>query len=207
MTLREIIKYAYDLGNNHQLAGEPAWVDTDSFDVVAKEEEWMRQKLNSLPLDQHIALARTLVQPLLADRFKLRAHYETRDLPELVLTAVEAHPHLKLSAPEDPNSKEWRGLHNGSGHSEGRGETIDTLASYLSTQPEIDGRMIVNKTGLNGDYDFTLDWTPQRSMTAGDQPGTSLFTALQEQLGLKLKAGTAPVKVLVIDHVEMPTPN
>lgn len=67
--------------------------------------------------------------------------------------------------------------------------------------------MIVNKTDLHGDYDFTLDWTPQRKMTNAGESGTSLFTALQEQLGLKLKSGKAPVKVLVIDHIEMPTPN
>jgi uncharacterized protein (TIGR03435 family) len=207
MTLREIVKYAYDLGNDHQLAGEPAWVDTTPFDVVAKEEESMRQKLDSLPLDQHIALSRTLLQPLLAERFRLRAHYETRTISVLLLTAAKSHRELKLSAPPDPASKEWSGLHNNNGHAEGRAASIEMLDSYLATQPEIGGRMVVNRTGLIGEYDFALDWVPQRNMTTADQPGTSLFTALEEQLGLKLKSGKAPVRVLVIDHVEMPTPN
>ena len=81
------------------------------------------------------------------------------------------------------------------------------LVTVLSMQPEVGGRLVVDKTGLTGKYDFTLRWTPDTIQSADSDAGPSLFTALQEELGLRLESTKAPVDVLVIDQVELPTAN
>ena len=106
----------------------------------------------------------------------------------------------------------------GRGQMEGRGATTEMFSNVLGMQPEIGGRMVVDKTGLMGKYDFMLKWTPDMSLGAAGRPeregdvpvdpsGPSLFTALQEELGLKLDATKGPVDTIVIDSVEMPSEN
>ena len=101
---------------------------------------------------------------------------------------------------------------------EGRGASPDMLANVLGFQPEIGGRMVVDKTGLKGTYNFILTWTPDPGLGTGGRPerdgdvpvdptGPSLFTALQEELGLKVETTKAPVDTIVIDSVEMPSEN
>ena len=98
----------------------------------------------------------------------------------------------------------------GKGLLEGNDADAATLVTALSMQPEIGGRLVIDKTGLTGKYDFTLKWTPDMGLGA-DPPsadaGPTLFTALQEELGLRLQPTKAPVDVIVIDHVELPTEN
>jgi uncharacterized protein (TIGR03435 family) len=94
-----------------------------------------------------------------------------------------------------------------------QGEPIKAFAEFLGTLPEIGGRMVLDQTGLTGTYAFTLNWTPQQlaesaaSNGSSDPSGPSLFAALTEQLGLKLKSTKAPIDVVVVDHIDPPTPN
>jgi uncharacterized protein (TIGR03435 family) len=117
-----------------------------------------------------------------------------------VLVVAKNGPKLKVSQAETESTNNWR-----RGHFEAKKVTIAWLASVLHNSSWID-RPVVDKTGLTGDYDFVLDWTPD-DVKSDELSAPSLFTAVQEQLGLKLEAQTAPREVLVIDHAEKPTEN
>jgi uncharacterized protein (TIGR03435 family) len=160
---------------------------------------------------------RTMFQQILAERFKLVAHHETRELPIYELTIGKNGSRLKESAADDPASAPTRrkGMMWGRGKVTATDGSLSMLIAPLSRQL---GRIIVDKTGLNGRYDFTLEWTPEGAAAppAGgspsgtappDQSGPDIFTAIQEQLGLKLKSTKGPVDVIVIDHIEKPSAN
>jgi uncharacterized protein (TIGR03435 family) len=186
--------------------------------------------LGKLGPDQRILANQRMLQALLADQFKLTLHLEAKELPQYVLAVAENGPKLHKAKPGDtypngikgPDGHSAAGLHlmsGGRGQLTGQGLSMDDLVRQLSGQL---GQTVLDKTGLTDNYDFTLHWTPDdsRGTTAGGQQGghstpppessgtsISIFTALQEQLGLKLESQTGPVEILVIDHVEAPSEN
>lgn len=238
-----IIEMAYNLKSDDQIVGAPSWVNSERFDIDAKEEDSFAQKMRKLPFDEGQEQVRLLVQSLLADRFKLKVRRETRQLPVFALIVAKNGPKLtesKLPPPSPigantPGPRVRSGVGVFPGKVEATSAPISLLVSLLSRDPDLGGRTVVDETGLKGSYDFTLKWTPefQRGGMAGgpgpaegsgpggapsengqaadstqaDASGPSLFTALQEQLGLRLKPAKGPVEVLVIDHIEPPTPN
>jgi uncharacterized protein (TIGR03435 family) len=155
-----------------------------------------------------------MVQGLLAERFKLKAHREARLLPIYALVVVRSGSKLTVTkAP--PTSEQIRGALPG--HLGCIGCTMKLFSDVLAGEPEIGGRLVVDKTGLPGRFDFVLKWTPDPTMGVAP-PGRdvgvtphpsapSLFTALKEQLGLKLEGTKGPVDTIVIDSVEMPSAN
>jgi uncharacterized protein (TIGR03435 family) len=150
---------------------------------------------------------RTMFQQILADRFKLVAHHETRELPIYQLTIGKNGSKLKESAPDDPAST--KPSRKGIMFGPGRGKVTATggsLSMFITALSRQLGRIIVDKTGLTGRYDFTLEWTPDDAAPS-DQSGPGIFTAIQEQLGLKLEPTKGPVDVIVIDHIEKPSAN
>ena len=219
-TAKWLIKFAYNrsFGSDQQIAGGPSWIASAKFDIVAKESEEAIAKLRGLTVEQQMAVIRPMVQALLADRFKLKVHHEMKELPVYALVVAKGGIKMK---PEDaavfsPNPEEARGhsfAMRGRGQLQGGGATAEELSSMLAIQPEVTGRMVVNKTGLTGKYDFMLKWTPDtgssmaNGSTSPDSSEPSLFTAIQEQLGLKLEAQKSPVDVIVIDSIETPSPN
>jgi uncharacterized protein (TIGR03435 family) len=220
--LDAVIKFAYSLndGSDDQIIGAPSWLRTSKFDIMTKTNDATIAQLSNLSVPDKLATSRIMVQALLADRFHLKIHHETRPLPVIALTLPNPNattdPKLTqvpdpLTSPNPPH--EWFGLHNdGQGHVEVRGEPIKFFADFLGNLPEIGGRMVVDQTGLTGTYAFTLNYTPQQLAEATDNgsstpSGPSLFAALTEQLGLKLKSTHAPIDVVVIDHIDPPTPN
>jgi uncharacterized protein (TIGR03435 family) len=155
-----------------------------------------------------------MLQSLLADRFKLRVRYETKELPVYVLVLAKNGPKFN----EDNTHPEIGAVSaRGPGKLDATSSDFSTFADVLSIQPELGGRTVLDKTGLQGHYSFTFQWTPEKSVAGGGQSGhtastsepsgSSLFTALQEQLGLKMELQKAPVDVLVIDSIEMPSEN
>jgi uncharacterized protein (TIGR03435 family) len=202
--LRAIIRSAFGL-QAFQVVDGPNWIDTDRWDVTAKAEAGAERQ----PMGP-------MVQSLLADRFKLVAHKETRDLPVYALVfARQDHafgPKLHASStdcqkevsaviartgrPTSPDAPPLCGIRSRSGHIELNATRISP--NFIRTLAPITGRSVVDKTGLTGVYDAELVWNDS-------EEGPSLFTAIQEQLGLKLEAQRGPVDVLVIDHVERPT--
>jgi uncharacterized protein (TIGR03435 family) len=215
MTLQSLLQFAYKLssGSDDQIIGGPKWMKSTGFDLEGKLDAQAAAKVSKMKNDERLETLRGMLKALLAERFQLRLHQETRTLPVVRMQAIGETKLVKFEAPAD-GSTAWQGLLNdGHGHIEGRGADLKMLANVLAFQPEIGGRLVIDQTGLpeHARFTFELKWMPERlDGTQGgssDAPGVSLFAAMQEELGLKLTAGKGPVDVLVIDRVAMPDEN
>jgi len=207
-TLKGLISLAFDVPS-FLISGGPAWIDADHFDIVAKSDQSVSPE--DVPSDprqiteSQYRTARQLMRPrlqtLLADRFQLRLLRETREEPVYALIAAKSGPRLRPS-------NEFRGLRVGRGQLTGNGATMEMLTTALAGQL---GRPVLDRTGLKGAFGFELEWGPFPAQAvappAPDSDGPSIFTAVQEQLGLKLESVRAPVAVLVIDRVAKPSGN
>lgn len=204
--LSALIRYAYGYGafNDERVLGEPSWIKFEAYDVDAKVEFGDTGTFDKLSLEQK----ETMLQPILKSRFKLGVHQETKVLPVYALVIGKGGDKLKESSPDDLATKTLPTLRmRGRGKLEGHHCSIKEMLSFLSP---LQGRTIVDRTGLSGKYEFTLSWTPNSMTTdapAEDESRPSIFTAVQEQLGLKLEVQKAPLNVLVVDHVERPSVN
>jgi uncharacterized protein (TIGR03435 family) len=201
-TLKDLIETAYDV-RTFQIEGGPKWADDTKYDVNATPGS-RPQGVAAPPGWNNV---RFKVQALLKDRFQLQLHRETRI--GAVYSLAIAKGGIKssgLPATQSPH----RGINAGQGTMLGDAASMKDLAYKLS---RLLGRPVVNNTGLEGNYDFKLEWTPDAGPSAPDgQPGEasagpSLFSALQQQLGLRLEATKGPADVLVIDHVDKPSEN
>jgi uncharacterized protein (TIGR03435 family) len=184
-----IFMFAHELPPR-QVSGGPDWLDTENYDIDAKA---------ALPSSRADLLV--MFQNLLADRFKLQFHRETKDVPVYALTVDRAGSKMKLNESEDdfkiPIGTRGRGRANGTR------VPMSYLCFYLSRQLD---RNVIDKTGLDKFYDFTLEWTPE-PQRAADPVGRTIFTAVREQLGLKLESQKGPVEFYIIDHAEKPSVN
>lgn len=216
MTLKDLIKIAYDLnyGADRQVTGGPAWTGLARFDLEAKVDESQVAKLQKLPKEERDVQLRQMLQDLLANRFMLQIRHETQELPVYELVVAKNGPKLMPAATEPivtrlDSTTRPRSFIRVAGKGVVVADAADTpmIVTILSTLPEIGGRLVVDKTGLAGKYDFTLKWTPD-SGPADDPPtpdaGPALFTALQEELGLRLESKKTPVDIIVIDSAELP---
>ncbi len=236
VSVKMLIQQAFDI-RDFQITGGPGWLSSERYDIVAKAETSLtRENL------------KVMLQSLLAERFNFKFHRETRELPIYALVVGRSGPKLHKSetqtdlpeegaAQKDPPPggqggsplADVRAVRGPGGKGAmirlGRGQLgaqmagIKDLAMLLAQQI---GRPGVDRTGLEGKYDFNLEWTPDESLRAagplgdgpprdaapvGDSSGPSIFTALQEQLGLKLESEKGPVEILVIDHIEKASAN
>ncbi len=181
--------------------GLPAWADKDKFDIEAKADDDTTAAMEKLSMQERGNMGREMLQSLLADRFKLRVHYESKVQPVYELVLAKSGFKLKpLPADQKPG-----GMSGGPGMMIIHGMPIAAFAHFLS-QTNLAGRIVVDKTGLSGNYEIDLKWTPDDQQGTPDA-GPTFFTALEEQLGLKLMPAKAPVDVLVVDHVERPSEN
>jgi uncharacterized protein (TIGR03435 family) len=206
ITLSGLVTQAYNI-RPFQLVGASGWMETDRYEIHTKDEKpgpseadlaKMTEEERNAYRDQFLLK----LQGLLADRFHLKIHRETKEMPVYVLTVAKSGSKLQ-TLPDD--GKPGSGLSSRRGDDGkreivGRKLTTAGLVRFLSGQM---GRMIIDQSGLTGKYDFTLTYAPDM----GDTTGPSLFTALQDQLGLKLDSSKAPVDVVVIDSVEKPSAN
>ena len=214
-----LLRLAYGLSNtlDDKFLGLPPWAKTQRFDIEAK--------VSPADVDEFKKLTRTQRQPmmqaLLADRFKLQAHRETNEEPVYLLVVAKGGSKLRESKPpEDKGGKEASGRMSVS--REQMEATSVPISQLVTSLTQASGRTVLDKTELAGKYDFTLHWTPDEEGGATLKPadsgqpaneiastasGPSIFTALQEQLGLKLEPGKGPVECLVVDHVEQPSEN
>ena len=205
-----LLLQAYGLHEGESF-GEPAWANSEVFDIEAKVAGPDVDAFTKLDSDQREAMLRQI----LAERFKLTVHRESRELPVFALSVGKGGPKLKESAidPAVPASaRRGGGVQMSMGMISAHECTIPFFLSMLSRQL---GRSIIDRTGLTSNYDFTLRWSPDNGATTssnafdGSQSDSlpSIFTAVQEQLGLKLESTIAPVEVLVVDHLERPSQN
>jgi uncharacterized protein (TIGR03435 family) len=201
-----LIHWAYEMPET-RILDAPAWANTTMFNIDATADPSVDARLKGLSSDSGRKQKEMMVQALLADRFHLVVHPETRELPiyELVVTKGGA----KLGDPKFSGTT----FNYSRGHIEVDGSnSVALLAEELSKET---GRDVVDKTGITGRYNLKLQWTPDDSAGPGStgsaaapsDSGPSLFTALEEQLGLKLEPAKGPVQVLVVDHVEMHSEN
>ena len=218
LPMKEVIKFAYGLKSDSQLLDSPEWVNSERFTIEATEGEALGTSLDKLPLEDRIGVFQKLVRQMLADRFHIVTSTRSTELPIFALVIAKGGPKVEPASPGRPGeARNFRGWQShGPGIVEGSAATTELLASIVSRMPETDDRVVVDKTGLPGEYDWTLRWTPQSltrantgfSMEAPEpDSGPTLFTALQEQLGLKLVAQKGIVEALVIDHIDWPTAN
>jgi uncharacterized protein (TIGR03435 family) len=224
-----LIRMAYGVEDN-QISGAPSWLGSEKYDIEAKPNDFEANQLQKLSPQERSAAVGQMIQALLADRFKLTLHHETKELPEYVLVIAKNGPKIQDAKPDDtyPNGLKGPDGRPGAGMMRmmpgqitAQGISLADLARTLTGQL---GSTVIDKTGLTGKYDFTLQWTPdvsQAPLMAGagpgaqgpgaaapaDSSGPSIFTALEEQLGLKLESQKGPVDILVIDHVEEPSEN
>lgn len=201
---------------------DPIWIGTDTWTIEAKAEEgsipagtWPDPAVPNHPLT-------LMVRSLLEDRFQLKVRTETRELPVYELMAAQNGPKMTVTANQESDK---RGVPGGGmrlnpllGYLYANGAPVSRLADALS-EPRILGRPVIDKTQLNGFYDFALEWSPESDLGTvtpivpeprpTSDPGSKppLLVAIQEQLGLKVESAKAPVGVGVIDHIERPTKN
>jgi len=195
-----LVRMAYDL-QNYQVFGEKGWMGETTYEIVAKTEAGV------IP---SFAEAHLMLRALLVERFQLRFHRETRSAPIYVLTYEKANSALKESV--------GQGQLNISGPAGGSQRSLTMkrvpMAQLAVMLSNMTGRPVVDHTGLSGPYDFTLQWARTQDQAADSSTveaeaavGPSIFTAVREQLGLRLVPQTGPIEVLVIDHVERPSEN
>jgi len=209
--VKSLIQYeAYGI-TGAQIVGGPGWLNSEAFDISAKIDDATAEQMKALDRDQRHHCDQQLFQQLLADRFKLAVHWETKQLPVYALAIAKGNPKPELAKSKDADG----GTHISSDRRKtqmtAKGVTMAELAQTLtqSLSNEL-GRMVIDKTGLEGTYDLALQWNPDSGSAASasdTSAGSSIFTALQEQLGLKLESAKGLVQTLVIDHIEQPSEN
>jgi uncharacterized protein (TIGR03435 family) len=188
-TLKQILTSVYSV-REFQISGGPGWLDADRFSIDAVAESKSTQKDLS-----------AMMQSLLAERFQLALRKETRPFAGYALVAAKGG--IKIQ----PVDGEGSGMSTNNGKLTARHASMDRLADWVARQVE---RPVVNETGIEGGFDFTLEWARERGgMRAepGDGAGPTIFTALSEQLGLRLESKKVPVEVLIIDKAEKPAEN
>jgi uncharacterized protein (TIGR03435 family) len=204
MPLESLVFSAYGIIMESQVSGMPGWMGSDRYDIEAKVDADTAARWEKLSGKERQQQENPMMQSLLVDRCKLKAHQETKELP--VYNLVIAKDGLKMK--EAPADQGGMGTYTGS-EITAKATSIENLALSLSGTV---GRIIVDKTGLTARYDFTLKWAPDEAPKivngeSGVDAGPSIFTALQEQLGLRLVPAKGPVETLVIDHIEKPSAN
>jgi uncharacterized protein (TIGR03435 family) len=204
VSVKSLIERAYGIRED-QVEGGPKWMESARYDIVARSDDKEDPStMSPAQQDAYIERQQERLRSLLMERFQLKFHEVVKDRPVYALVVVRQGP--KLSAPKEGEAH--RLYSQGPGQLACFGASMAELASEL---PDVGvSRIVLDKTGLTGRYDFALRWTPDE-LPANTQPADanqgSLFTALQEQLGLKLVSQKGPVKVMVIDWLERPSEN
>ena len=227
LPIKGLIEFAYNV-QDFQLSGGPSWITSERYDVDAKVDDSRAGELRKLSFWRRRDQMRLMVQSLLTDRFSLLLSHKTEILPIYALVIAKTGAKLQESKPNKNDSSGAKGHVGQEGEfSISQGQltaqrfSIEGLV-WLLSRPL--GRPVVDRTGLKGNYDFTLQWSPDEGHGAmakvqtDDGPGTaaaplpgssgpSIFTAIQEQLGLKLESTKGPLDVIVIDYIERPSEN
>jgi uncharacterized protein (TIGR03435 family) len=192
VSLRALIQLAFGI-RDFQLAGGPSWIGTEKYDIVAKTGA--PKEMSS---DEEL---KPLLQALLADRFMLKFHRQTKQLPVYALVVVRGRP--KLTPNTNATAAPSTSISSG-GDKFSMEATKSSMARLCNILGRRLDRTVIDKTGLKGEFDFKLEWAPDQAV---DSSGPSIIAALQEQLGLKLEAKKGPVEIIVIDHIEKPSGN
>jgi uncharacterized protein (TIGR03435 family) len=210
-TLRAILETAYEV-REFQTLGGPNWVGSERYDILANSADARRSATGA----EDIKATRLRLQALLAQRFRLQVHRETRELPEYVLEVAKGGPKLADPGASTVSKSAPAGIQRSCGQMIGTKTTIANLTLMLARQLD---RPVLDRTGLIGKYNFRFEWTPEAGPCSTPANGAtpdsatapsnapSIFTVLQETLGLRLESIKGPVDSLIIDHAERPSEN
>jgi uncharacterized protein (TIGR03435 family) len=177
-----------------QIVGGPEWMRKDRYDI---------RGVPDVPGDPNAAQFRGMFQKLLAERFHLTLHREMREMPIYAITVAKGGPHLKVASPDE----EINTGNLGDGSQRTLRFTGMPMSEFAHNLDLYEDRPVVDQTGLPGRYDFTLSWTYDLSVEGAPGAPPSLFTAIKEQLGLRMDAVKGQAEVIVIDHLERPSEN
>jgi len=228
-TVKTLICVAYGI-SDFQVLGGPNWIEEERYDVEATPGAALEEQLQKMTSDQSTLVKHQMLQTLLADRFKLTLHHDTKELPIYALVVAKGGSKLQETKPDDANPDPANAAAHPSNKGRMRmsfqataieltatGMAMDGLARQLASQLH---STVQNQTGLKGIYDFTLHFTPEdagmdasgpgggsANASLSDNFGTSIFAAVEDQLGLKLESKKGPVDVVVVDHVDKPSDN
>ena len=223
-TAKMLIADAYHLPafSKAQIVGAPDWTEQTMYQLHAKIEDAQYEAMQKMPAAQQGEQVRLMEQSLLAARFQLKVHFEMRELPVYALQIAKGGPKLTPAKTESVPAGSAAGTTpapaadvtlTGKGNGfelKGRGASPGQLIVFLQQQPELGNRLVIDKTGLTGKYDMTLDWAREGAATvdaglAAGEAAPAFFTAIKEQLGLELVETKGPAEVMVIDRIEKPT--
>jgi uncharacterized protein (TIGR03435 family) len=202
VNLKALLTWAYQV-QTYQISGGPSWFESASWNIMAKAAPVASaieyEKMTDEERKRSSELIRRRLQSLLTERFQLTLRRETRDQPVYSLTVAKNGPKLKESADQAKSGF----LSRRPGRITSRGALLATFAQFLGVDM---GRPVLDRTGLAAHYDFQLEWTPDRRTATPDatETGPTIFTAIQEQLGLKLEPAKGPVEMLIIERAEKP---
>lgn len=219
-----IVYHAFGISDNGRLVGAPPWINSQKFDIEAKMEPSVAKALEKMDNDDRIVMRQRMLQTLLADHFKLTVHREAKNVPAYLLLIADGGSKLKVAKPGDTYRN---GLTGPDGRPaigrvsiaprEGRMTWVGQAVSVHGLCEQLSrwlGRTVIDKTGLTGVYDFSIEFRGnavyQQGRSEPTQPDPNahpLLTAIQEQLGLKLDEGNGSVEMIVIDHIEQPSGN
>jgi uncharacterized protein (TIGR03435 family) len=222
--LSAIIRMAYGI-QYFQISSGPTWIDSERYAIDAKMDSSDADALQKLDPGDRVVAEQHMLQVLLAERFALKIHREIKELPVCSLVIAKDGPKIKQAKPDATYPNSYPALIRGEGSVRiltAQGISMSTFAETLSTQMQ---RVVLDKTGLAGKYDFTLSWM-QEEDASDSQPavrvrrseddlspaspnpvGLPLTGAIQARLGLRLETVKGPVEIIVIDHIERPSGN
>ena len=212
-SLRDLIEFAYHTRTADQLVGAASWMNSDFFNVEARVGDTETAALGAASGEELMDQYRLMVLSLLADRFQLKVSFKTDALPVYALVVSASGHKMKEAAQSPLGSKQPFPLVRLSAPNQFTATdcTMTRMVDWLSHFDEVGNRLVIDETGLKGRYDFVLSGVTMgpnaANASAPEDSTTSIFTALREQLGLKLEPRKAPVEILVIDHAERPSPN
>jgi bla regulator protein blaR1 len=233
VTLSMLIRAAYGsiakFPTDDRVTGLPDWAKTTSYQIGAKMTEADTIAFKALPPDEKDKHRQAMLQAMLADRFQLTAHLGAKPASVYELVIAKTGAKLKETEinPDSPRDRDGKPITGGflmmkrAGSVTAQAFTTSALANFLSQPMAGLGRTVVDKTGLTGKYSFTLNWSPDPGLSGGGVPGlavtlpppsdettgASIFTALQEQLGLRLQPATDDLPIIIVDHIEHPSDN
>ena len=203
-----LIAFAYGLpvGFENHILGAPEWASSERYEIQAKIEDSLFATMRTMTPAQQREQVALMEQSLLADRFKMKIHFETREMSVYALVIAKGSPQLTPAEDGEVTKLSVIDVEQGL-QMTAKAVTIDQWIH----SPFLGGRAVVDRTGLKGAYDFQVTWgRPQPVASDAEQDRATappLLTAIQEQLGLKLVPTKAPVEVIVIDHLERPSAN
>ena len=202
VSARMLVTFAYRI-RDQQLIGAPSWLDTDRYDIHAKPPagEAAADFFDTTAADR----LRIRTRALLSDRFKLVLRTESREMPVYVLVVAKSGPKSALKRWQEGDEPGPQNIGRANSYTAKKVSMKAFAEGYLSSRM---GRVVLDQTGLSGDFNFKLEFVPdQPTPGAADPKGPTFLDAIEEDLGLRMESRKAPVNVLVIDHVERPAAN